>query len=63
MRGVAEARRTHGPPMTVPPRIAVIDYGAGNLRSVVKALARSRLDPVVTGDPDALRRADALVEG
>jgi glutamine amidotransferase len=47
--------------MTSPPRIAVVDYGAGNLRSVVKALARSDLDPVVTGDPDALRQADALV--
>jgi glutamine amidotransferase len=47
--------------MTAPPRIAVVDYGAGNLRSVVKALARSHLDPVITRDPDALRRADALV--
>jgi glutamine amidotransferase len=47
--------------MTALPRIAVVDYGAGNLRSVVKALARSRLDPVVTGDPEALRSADALV--
>ncbi len=34
-----------------PPKIAVVDYGAGNLRSVAKALARSDMDPVVTGDP------------
>ena len=44
-----------------PPRTAVVDYGAGNLRSVVKALARSGFDPVVTGDPEAVRRADAVV--
>lgn len=46
--------------MTAPPRIAVVDYGAGNLRSVAKALLRSGLDAEVTGDPDALRRADAV---
>jgi len=33
------------------PPIAIIDYGAGNLRSVAKALARSEMDPVVTSDP------------
>jgi glutamine amidotransferase len=43
------------------PRIAVVDYGAGNLRSVAKALVRSGLAPVVTGDPDAVRAADGLV--
>jgi imidazole glycerol-phosphate synthase subunit HisH len=42
-------------------RIAVVDYGAGNLRSVAKALERSGLAPDVTGDPAALRRADAVV--
>ena len=43
------------------PTIAVVDYGAGNLRSVAKALLRSGLEPEVTGDPDVVRRADALV--
>ena len=43
------------------PTIAVVDYGSGNLRSVAKALVRSGLAPCVTGDPDALRRADAVV--
>jgi glutamine amidotransferase len=47
--------------MAASPRIAVVDYGAGNLRSVVKALARSGFDPVVTGEPEAVRRADAVV--
>jgi glutamine amidotransferase len=43
------------------PRIAVVDYGAGNLRSVAKALERSGLRTEVTGDAAALRRADAVV--
>ncbi|HEY8152856.1 MAG TPA: imidazole glycerol phosphate synthase subunit HisH [Myxococcota bacterium] len=47
--------------MSSAPRIAVVDYGAGNLRSVARALARSGLEPVVTGDPEALRRADGVV--
>jgi glutamine amidotransferase len=47
--------------MSSPPRIAVVDYGAGNLRSVEKALARSGLRPEVTGDPVAVRGADAVV--
>jgi glutamine amidotransferase len=47
--------------MSATPRIAVIDYGAGNLRSVAKALDRSGLTPDVTEDPAAVRRADAVV--
>lgn len=47
--------------MSRSPLIAVVDYGAGNLRSVVKALERSKLDAHVVGDPAALRRADAVV--
>jgi len=43
------------------PLVAVVDYGAGNLRSVAKALERSGLAVRVTGDPAALRRADAVV--
>lgn len=45
--------------MTV--RIAVLDYGAGNLRSAEKALARAGADAFVTADPDAAAAADALV--
>ncbi len=47
--------------MSSAPRIAVVDYGAGNLRSVAKALARSGLVPEVTGDPADVRRADGVV--
>jgi glutamine amidotransferase len=47
--------------------IAIIDYGAGNIRSAVKAFERSamgsrRLGPViVTRDPDAVFAADRVV--
>jgi glutamine amidotransferase len=44
-----------------PARIAVVDYGAGNLKSVAKALVRSGLEPEVTGDPAAVRRARGVV--
>jgi glutamine amidotransferase len=47
--------------MSSAPRIAVVDYGAGNLRSVAKALARSGLVPNVTSDPADVRRADGVV--
>jgi len=39
----------------------VIDYGAGNLRSVAIALKRLGLDPLVTSEPQAVRTADALI--
>jgi imidazole glycerol-phosphate synthase subunit HisH len=44
-----------------PPEIALVDYGAGNLRSVAKALERAGLKVAVTGDPEALPRASAVV--
>jgi glutamine amidotransferase len=43
------------------PRIAVVDYGAGNLRSVTKALERSGLRAEVCRDPASLRGADGIV--
>jgi glutamine amidotransferase len=41
--------------------IAIVDYGMGNRRSAEKALERAGARPVLTGDPDALARADGLV--
>jgi glutamine amidotransferase len=41
--------------------IAVLDYGSGNLHSVSRALAHAGGEPLVTGDPRAVARADALV--
>jgi len=43
------------------PRIAVVDYGAGNLVSIDQALGRVGGDVVVARDAEALRDADALV--
>jgi glutamine amidotransferase len=47
--------------MSAPPRIAVVDFGAGNLRSVAKALERSGVSPEVSADPAVVRRADGVV--
>jgi glutamine amidotransferase len=41
--------------------IAVVDACSGNLRSVERALAKAGGAPVVTRDPDVLRRADKVV--
>jgi imidazole glycerol-phosphate synthase subunit HisH len=41
--------------------IAVVDSGSGNLRSVAKALERAGEAPVVTSDPEVVRRADRVV--
>ena len=47
--------------MSNPPRIAVLDYGYGNLRSVVKALERCELRVAVESEPAGVARADAVV--
>ena len=41
--------------------IAVVDYGIGNLGSVMKAFRHLDAPAVLTGDPAELRRADVLV--
>jgi imidazole glycerol-phosphate synthase subunit HisH len=43
------------------PRIAILDYGMGNLRSVEKALERIGADPVVTAEHDLIREADGVI--
>ncbi len=43
------------------PRIGVLDYGMGNLRSVARALERVGAAVVITDDPGALDAADGLV--
>jgi len=42
-------------------RVAVADYGAGNLRSLCAALERAGAEPFVTTDPDAARAAPLTV--
>ncbi|MBN1369935.1 MAG: imidazole glycerol phosphate synthase subunit HisH [Dehalococcoidaceae bacterium] len=41
--------------------IAVIDYGAGNIRSVVNAVNSLGFEPLVTSDPEDIRRADKVI--
>ena len=41
--------------------IAVIDYGVGNLFSLVSSLRHIGQDVLVTGDPDKLKTADRLI--
>lgn len=43
------------------PKVAVVDVGSGNLRSVAKALQTMGADAHVTADPDAVRAADKVV--
>lgn len=46
----------------MPETIALIDYGAGNLRSVANALQAAGAEGVaVTADPDVVARADRIV--
>ncbi|MGB4861298.1 MAG: imidazole glycerol phosphate synthase subunit HisH [Tepidiformaceae bacterium] len=42
-------------------RVVVIDYDAGNLRSVARALSHVGADPVVSADPDDILAAAAVV--
>jgi glutamine amidotransferase len=42
------------------PKVVVLDYGSGNLRSAERALARAGADVTVTADPDAALDADGL---
>lgn len=43
------------------PRLAVVDYGMGNLRSVEKALQKAGANAFVTTLPSQVRKADAVV--
>jgi len=41
--------------------IAVIDYGAGNVRSVINAISSLGFEPLVTSNPRDIRRADKVI--
>jgi glutamine amidotransferase len=41
--------------------IAIVDYKAGNLTSVLRALERIGRKAVITGDPETIRRAERVV--
>jgi imidazole glycerol-phosphate synthase subunit HisH len=42
-------------------RVAILDYGMGNLRSVEKALERAGAQAVITADPERASDADGVV--
>lgn len=42
-------------------RVAIIDYNAGNIRSVENALRRLGVEPLLTADHDVICRADKVV--
>jgi glutamine amidotransferase len=44
-----------------PAKIAILDYGMGNLRSVEKALERIGAEASITSDPRAVRAADGVI--
>jgi glutamine amidotransferase len=43
------------------PSVAVLDYGSGNLRSAMRAMARAGADTCVTADAEEAMKADGLV--
>lgn len=42
-------------------RIVIIDYGLGNLRSVLRGLERAGAAPAITADPGVIAAADGIV--
>ena len=42
-------------------KVAVVKYNAGNIQSVMNALRRVGVDPVLTDDPEELRKADRVI--
>ena len=47
--------------LTLKPRLAVIDYGMGNLRSVVRAWEHIGADVFLVSDPSQIANVDALI--
>lgn len=41
--------------------IAIVDYGAGNLRSIQRAIETAGSETMITSDPDTVGRADRVV--
>ena len=41
--------------------VVIVDYGAGNLRSVARAVRHAGVEPLVTSDPEAVDGARALI--
>ena len=41
--------------------IAIVDYGVGNLFSLISSFRAIGADAVATSDPDVIRKADKIV--
>lgn len=41
--------------------VAIVKYNAGNICSVINALKRLGIEPILTDEPDVLRRADRVL--
>ena len=42
-------------------KVAIVKYNAGNIQSVMFALQRLGIQPIVTNDPELLRQADKVI--
>ena len=42
-------------------KVTIIDYGVGNLRSVMRAIEAAGADPVITGNAEEIAAADGIV--
>lgn len=47
--------------MSGKPKIAIVDYGVGNLQSLLKALGNFDAEVFVTEEPEIIKKADALI--
>ena len=43
------------------PKIAIIDYGAGNVKSIKNILEMLGAEPVLTADPEVILNADKII--
>ena len=41
--------------------VIIVDYNAGNIRSVQRACAAAKVDASVSGDPDVVRKAPRVI--
>ena len=44
-----------------PVKPVIVDYGAGNLRSVARAVARAGYEPLITSEASAVERAEVVI--
>jgi len=41
--------------------IAIVDYGIGNVRSIINAFRKNNVEPILTNDKDTILKADGVV--